>query len=138
MAIKTIAVDSMVFIYHFDVIQPYFKKTSQILSEAQQKKSQIITSNVSVLEALSTPKYINHPEIIKEICLFFQEADYLTVIPVNWDITLEAARLRRENKYLRTPDAIQIATAIIHKADLFITHDAKLTKLNLPLNIISL
>lgn len=129
---KKIALDSMCFIYHFEQTQPYFQRIENLLSHAQTGKSQVITSVISVLETLSAPKYSLQPEVVKEINLFFAEAGYIRVFGVDWEIAQEAARLRRENKFLRTPDSIQLATALIHQADIFVTNDSRLKKLSLP------
>lgn len=129
---KKIALDSMCFIYHFEQTQPYFQRVEKLLSHAQTGKSQIVTSIISVLETLSAPKYSLQPEVVKEVNLFFAETGYVSVFGIDWEIAQEAARLRRENKFLRTPDSIQLATALIHQANIFITNDTRLKKLSLP------
>lgn len=116
----------MIFIYHFEQTEAYFRRVQEILSSAQKGESEIITSVVSVVEALSAPKYLNLSETIDEINYFFREAEFLKVIGLDWDIALETARLRREIESLRTPDAIQLATAVISGAEIFVTNDAKL------------
>lgn len=132
MAIKPkLALDAMIFIYHFDRVEPYFARTSELLSKAQQGHYEIITSLITVIEILSPSAYRQTPDIIKEINIYFTEARYLRVIDVTWTIAQEAAKLRRENKFLRIPDSIQLATAIIEKADSFITNDSKLTNLSI-------
>ncbi len=129
---KVVAVDSMVFIYHFEATEPHFSFIQSLFSQGKSQKIRIITSVISVLESLSSPKYLDSPRTAREIGLFFLEAGYIDIYDVTWDIAQEAARLRRENKYLRTPDSIQLATALVHQADIFITHDIKLQKLRFP------
>lgn len=122
----------MIFIYHFDRVEPYFTHTTKLFTKAQKGEYEVVTSLISVIEALSFIDYRLSPEIIKEINIYFQEAKYLHVVEVNWDIAQKAAALRREYKHLRTPDAIQLATAIVSQANIFITNDAKLKTLSLP------
>lgn len=122
----------MVFIYHFDRVEPYFTHTTKLFTKAQRGEYEVVTSLISVIEALSFRDYRLSPEIIKEINIYFQEAKYLHVVEVNWDIAQKAATLRREYKHLRTPDAIQLATAIVSQANIFITNDTKLKTLSLP------
>lgn len=129
---KKVALDSMTFIYHFDRVEPYFAHTTELFTKAQHGDYEIITSLISVIETLSPTAYRHSPELIKEINIYFKEAHYLHIVDVTWDIAQEAARLRREYKYLRTPDAIQLATAIVHNADLFVTNDMKLKNFSLP------
>lgn len=49
----------------------------------------------------------------------------LTTYPLSREIALEAAELRATLN-LRTPDAIQVATARVSGADTFITNDVRL------------
>lgn len=128
--IEKIALDSMIFIYYFEQAEGYFQHVREILLSAQEGRSELMTSTISVTEVLSAPKYIHLPEIVKEIDYFFQEAEFLKVIGLDWDIAVEAARLRRENQFLRTPDAIQLATGFVFGADTFITNDKELQKIN--------
>lgn len=118
----------MVFIYHFERTEPYFSKVEKMLSSAQGGENEIVTSVISMLETLSAPKYLHLVDMVHEIGLFFREASNITVLGLDGDIAVEAARLRRENTGLRTPDAIQLATAIVGGAKLFVTNDIKLKK----------
>mgnify|MGYP001616021685 CR=1 FL=1 len=143
MAIKSkqlVALDSMVFIYYLDATDKKLNSAAEFLIEPLlQNKGQAITSIISVVETLSTPRYLGDQERLESYSLFFLSLPNLTVENVSWDIAQEAARLRRENKSLRTPDSIQLATALINKADVFITNDTRLTKLpHPPLKILSL
>lgn len=122
----------MTFIYHFDRIEPYFAHTTKLFTNAQRGEFDIITSIISVIETLSPAVYCHSPGLIKEINIYFKEAHYLHVVDITWDIAQEAAKLRREYTHLRTPDAVQLATAIVSQADTFITNDVKLKKLSLP------
>ena len=124
-----LALDSMVFIYHFERTEPYFSRVEKILSSARDGENELITSIISVIETLSAPKYLHLAEVVDEIDLFFREADNIKVFELNGEIAFEAARLRRENKNLRTPDSIQLATALVGGAEVFITHDRGLQKM---------
>jgi len=130
---KRIALDSMIFIYHFEESRAYFHEVQKILLSAQEGEYELVTSTISVIEALSTPKYLRLHETVNEIKLFFKEAGFIKVIDVSWDIAIEAASLRRQHESLRTPDAIQLATAIVSGADVFITNDVRLSKIKTKL-----
>lgn len=128
---RRVALDSMIFIYHLEQTEPYFQLVQRIFSAAQRGEVELITSMVSITETLSAPKYLQLSEVVREIDLFFKEADFLSIYSLDWEIAHEAARLRRENKILRTPDAIQLATAVVAGADTFITNDRKLRKIKI-------
>lgn len=129
---KTIALDSMIFIYLFDQNEQFVEDSERIIKLAEQGKTTVVTSTVSLLESLSPLKYQTDDHAQNTILNFFFRTLNIHVVDVNTQITLEGARLRREHKYLRTPDAIQLATALIHHADRFITNDTKLKTLSLP------
>ena len=136
---KTVALDSMVFIYLIEKTEPYFTTCRHLLSLAESGQIIALSSIISVLETLSPSKYIPAEYTQTEIVNFFKNTPGVSICPVDWPVCLEAARLRRENKFLKTPDSIQLATALVHQADIFITHDKKMQKLRLPhLKIISL
>lgn len=136
---KLLALDSMVFIYLIEQTEPYFLLCKKIAFLAESGEAKIISSVVAILECLSPVKYVSRPEIQTEILSFFENAPGLTIFSVDKDVCLEASRLRRENLGLKTPDSIQLATALINKADVFITNDARLKRLSLPgLKILSL
>jgi predicted nucleic acid-binding protein len=68
---------------------------------------------------------------LQELAHAFRDllAEHVEIIPVTAEIAEGAAKLRADHG-LRIPDAIQVATAVIHKADFFLTNDARLGRLN--------
>jgi len=52
------------------------------------------------------------------------------LIAISADIAEEAGILRGKHQFLRTIDALQIAAAIHAKADIFLTNDKELKKIN--------
>lgn len=129
---KIIALDSMVFIYLFDQNEAFVESSEHIIKLAERGKITVVTSIISLVESLSPFKYRDDETAQHTIVNFFYLTPGLHIIEVNREIALVAARLRREYKSLRTPDSLQLATAITYKADSFITNDAKLKTLSLP------
>lgn len=129
---KTIALDSMIFIYFFDQNERFVEASEYVIKLAERGKTTVITSIMSLLESLSPLKYQDDAETQCAITNFFYLTPNIHMMIIDREIALEAARLRREHKFLRAPDAIQLATAIIHRADIFITNDVKLKKLSIP------
>jgi len=117
---EKIALDSMIFIYLFEADSRYIQIVESLFEQVEQGEKQAITSTISVIETLSPWKYEHDSEKRIEITRFFEEMHGLVVYPVSWEISLEAAVLRRAYPSLRTPDAIQLATALIYQASYFI------------------
>lgn len=136
---QTVAVDSMVFIYVFEATKSYFEICSRILTAAEKHQFQLVTSVISVLEALSPSKYQKSPEIASEVSQFFDEVPGLTIVPVDLQVVRLAAKLRRVNQSLRTPDSIQLATAHLAGVTALVTNDKQLKSFSgLPFVVISL
>lgn len=130
-----VSLDTMIFIYLFEAQPQYLSQTKLLFDRIEKGKLHAVTSFISPLEVFSSPKFEDEPEKLTKYTRFFQKAPHLIVVPVDWEITLQAAELRRQYKSLKTPDAVQIATGIVEHADTFITNDDRLTRLKFPLKI---
>ena len=119
---KQVCLDSNLFIYHFEENSEFVSATSFIFDSLSEGTLKASTSIISLIEVLSYPL---PPAVLREIKESFQSLPNLTVYNVESDIAGEAARIRREYGF-RLPDAIQLATAVTAKADVFITNDQKL------------
>lgn len=119
---KLIALDSNVFIYHFEQNPQYSLYTHKIFTKLIKGTISGITSIISAVETLSFPI---SKDLEKNIIEGFSTLPNFKILDVSFEIGIEAARIRRENKF-RLPDAIQLATAIKGKAEIFITNDIRL------------
>lgn len=124
---KLIGLDSNVFIYLFEENPRFIKNCQLIFNLLDQGRLKAVTSIISVIEALSYP---SPPSILKEIQEGFKNISNLTILDVNQDIASEAAKIRRQYGF-RLPDAIQLATARLSKAQAYITNDQRLKKFKL-------
>lgn len=121
---KIFALDSNIFIYHFEQNPAYITYTVKIFKKIESARFHAVTSIISIIETLSYPI---SKDLEEQMIENFQTAPNLSIYNVNQEIAVESARIRREYK-IRLPDSIQLATALYGKADKFITNDAKLQK----------
>ncbi len=119
-----IALDTNVFIYYFERHPEFGPAAKLTLAKLSKPGTKGVTSIVSLLELLSLPQ---GSKILDDLKSRYLRIPNLTTSDVSQEIALEAARIRRTYGY-RTSDAIQLATALTHKADLFITNDIRLKK----------
>lgn len=125
---KIVGLDTMVFIYHFENNQKYSSLTFSILDSLEKGKFKGITSTLTLLEILVKPKKANNQFINERYKLILQNFPNLEIKSLDEEIAEIAASIR--GKYnINTPDAIQIATALHSKADVFITNDFQLQKI---------
>ncbi|OGP39072.1 MAG: hypothetical protein A2090_06485 [Deltaproteobacteria bacterium GWD2_42_10] len=86
-----------------------------------------ITSTITLLEVLVLPLKNNNKILAdkyREILLY---SEGFTTFEVLHEVSELAAKLRAKYN-IKTPDAIQIATAILYGASLFLTNDPNLKK----------
>ena len=124
---KIIGLDTMVFIYHFEENQAYSPLTFSIFESLEKGNFNGITSILTLLEILVKPKKENNLLLTERYKLLFETFPNLQVKTLNENIADTASGLRA-NYNINTPDAIQIATSLEAKADIFITNDTSLKK----------
>lgn len=119
---NNIALDTNIFIYHFEKDPQFFIFTKKIFNTLEADKYNAITSIISLTELLSVPMSVERIHALRDI---FFETPHLTTYSVSEAIAFEAARIRREYRF-RLPDAIQLATSLYAKSDRFVTNDQRL------------
>ncbi|MGB6369655.1 MAG: PIN domain-containing protein [Atribacterota bacterium] len=126
---KVVGLDTMVFIYHFEENQIYSPLTFSIFESLEKGNFKGITSILTLLEILVKPKKENNSLLTERYKLLFETFPNLQVKTINENIADIASTLRASYN-INTPDAIQIATSLEAKADIFITNDATLKKIS--------
>ena len=119
---KKAFLDTNVFIYLIEEHPLYLRKIDDLLRLLERDKYEIITSTLTVGEILTKPYKENRLDLIRTYQEFFEE---MVLIDLNNDIASLFAK-KRAQCGIKTPDAVQIASAIYAKADLFVTNDVRL------------
>lgn len=123
-----IALDTSVFIYQLQANPKYVGLTDDIFVWLQRPKSQGVTSTITMTELLVQPYRDRNQQQADEIYGLLSTFPNLAWISPSLDIADTAARIRAEYG-LRTPDALQVATAIRSSATALITNDATFRRL---------
>lgn len=123
---KTIGLDTAPLIYFVEE-NPYFlDKILPFFSALEQDELTVVTSTLTITETLVQPLKLGR---IEQATAFRELlTEYMEIVPVTVEIAELAAKLRADHN-LRTPDAIQVGTAINRNADFFLTNDARLSRL---------
>jgi predicted nucleic acid-binding protein len=106
---------------YIDVIAPFFEAVGR-------GDITVVTSVVTLLEVLVHPYKDGNIKLAQRYHDLLFRTQGLTTIVLNLRIAEEAARLRAFHN-IRTPDSIQIATAISEEASFFLTNDIHLPSL---------
>lgn len=119
-----IYIDTVVVIYSLEKFPGYFQLLEPLWRRLQAGTIQIITSELTLLEALVMPIRQANTDLIQryEALLFSPE---ISLVPVSQDILRAAATLRAQTN-LKTPDSIHAATALSVGCNLFLTNDGGL------------
>ncbi len=135
---KRVSFDVNVFIYALEPsesMQTAFVTVSRLFELAASGQIVAMTSELSLAEAL-VGAYQSNPMLVTLYESFIKHRAELAVYAVDREVLTKAAWLRSQQK-TALADAIHVATALIHQADFFITHDkrlqipAEMTKLTL-------
>ncbi len=122
---KKIALDTNVFIYVFEQHPEFGEKAKAILEHIENGFVEAVASSVSLTEILVKPIREGNLTLEKQYKLLFSHFPNLTILPIDNVVAERAAYLR--GKYnIKTPDALILATALVAKAELFITTDQRL------------
>ncbi|WP_423146811.1 type II toxin-antitoxin system VapC family toxin [Rubrolithibacter danxiaensis] len=122
---QVVFLDTSPLIYFMEGISIYQKKLSELFLLHDKGYFTLITSVLTLLEVLVQPLKLNRTDLVEQYKKILTDSSGLKVADVNVGIASEAAELRA--KYgLKTPDSIQVATALVHNAKLFFTNDKRL------------
>ncbi len=124
---RRIALDSNIFIYQVEANPRYVAMTDMVFSALERTGISGVTSTITMAELL-VPAYRNKNESqVDDFYALFSRYPNLEWIPATLQIADLAARLRALHN-LRTPDALQAATAVLANATGFITNDPVLER----------
>lgn len=84
-----------------------------------------LCSYITLLEVLVKPFELRRLDLAERYRDLLLSSENMRVLPVERTVAEEAARLRAERR-VRTPDAIQLATARLAGAEIFVTNDGAL------------
>jgi predicted nucleic acid-binding protein len=122
------AVDTMLFVYHFEGNERFGKPAGALLAAAEQGRCSLVTSVLSLLEVLVIPKRHGMTELCRRYRELFSSFPNLSVQPIDSQIAEIAAGLRAAHG-IRTPDALHLATALQARADGFVSEDRRLRRI---------
>lgn len=123
-----VGLDTTPLIYFIEESPAYLPTILPFFVAVDRGEFTVVTSMVTLLEVLVQPLRHGNTQLAQRYRDILLNARGLATIPLSQDIAEEAARLRARHN-LRTPDAIQMATAIYNGASFFLTNDARLPSL---------
>jgi predicted nucleic acid-binding protein len=125
-------VDTAPVIYYIEDHPDFSEPVDQLVRSVQAGSHQLITSFITYVEVLTKPKREKNGFLENQYIRMMNQFHFFRIVQSNSEIMIRAVHFRA--KYgLKTPDAIQLATAQVCRADAVITNDhvwKKITELH--------
>jgi predicted nucleic acid-binding protein len=120
-----VGLDTAPLIYFIEGHPRYLQTVTPFFETLSQGEFRVVTSVITLLEVLIHPFRQGNAELAQQYRDILFNAEGLTTVTLSEQIAEQAAQLRAQHN-LRTPDAIEIATATHLNASYFLTNDTHL------------
>ncbi len=120
-------IDTAPFVYLLEYNEVLTDKTKRVFGGLN-ANTQFLTSVITYAEYCVKPKTINNKKAITEFLNLLNDLE-CDIKNIDINIAESTAELRAKYQFLRTPDALQLATAIYNDCNKFITNDKKLKQI---------
>ncbi|MDE3188443.1 MAG: type II toxin-antitoxin system VapC family toxin [Acidobacteriota bacterium] len=121
-----IFLDTNIFVYLFADEGPRGKRAADIFNEISLRGDEVLTSALTLGELLVKPLEANDLALADRYRKAFR-SPAVRVISFDEAAGVRYARIRQDRS-IKAPDAIQLATAAVAGCDLFITNDERLAR----------
>jgi predicted nucleic acid-binding protein len=122
---QTLFLDTAPLIYFIEGSTAYQPNLKKLFAAFDKGDFSIITSALTILEVLVQPIKLNRQDLVDKYRQILSPASGIEIIDMSSAIAYRAAELRA--KYgLKTPDSIQVGTALEYGAQYFLTNDIRL------------
>ncbi len=134
---QLIGLDTSIFIYHLEANRWYLPLTQQLLKIVETGQCNGVVSTVTLMELTVHPWRINRADIARQYEALLVNFPHLRIVEVSREVARQAAQLRVAHN-VRPADAIQVATAIVSGATLWVSNDKKLKRLESEIDVVIL
>jgi predicted nucleic acid-binding protein len=125
----TVGLDTAPLIYFIEKHPQYSPILQPFFEAVERGDIQIVTSTLTLTEVLIHPLRQGNQSLARQYSSVLLNAEHVRTLAVSSPIATEAAQLRADHGY-KTPDAIQLATALAGHAAFFVTNDETLVSLS--------
>lgn len=126
---RRIALDTSIFIYHLEANPTYADHAGDVFAWLERAPHTAVTSTLTMTELLVQPYRAENEPLVNQYFGLLSLFPNLEWVAPDLAIADTAARLRARHR-LRTPDALQAATAISRGATALLTNDTDLARVS--------
>jgi predicted nucleic acid-binding protein len=120
-----IAIDSCIFIYYLEANPQFVDLAEEVFVWLERAPHSAVTSTLTMTEILAHPYWAADDEMANKHFSLLSQFPNLEWVAPDLEIADTAARLRAIYR-LRTPDALQVPTAVRRNATVMLTNDSDL------------
>ena len=128
---NTVYFDTAPIIYYVEDIAPYADILEPVFQAIKSGSLRACTATLTLAETLVVPYRNKNTVLLEQIEALLTKTPDLTLLPLTREIARETAKIRAEFS-IKTPDAIQFATARVNDVNYFLTNDKGLKHLSPP------
>ena len=122
---QAIFLDTAPLTYFMEGNTGYQPELINFFSAFDKREFSILTSTLTLLEVLVQPIKLNRLDLVGKYKKILSSASGIKIIDMTPGIAYRAAELRAKYN-LKTPDSIQVGTALEYEAQYFLTNDLRL------------
>jgi predicted nucleic acid-binding protein len=120
---RRIALDTSIFIYHLEANPSYADQAGEVFAWLERSPNTAVTSSLTMTELLVQPCRAGNEPLVNQYYGLLSLFPHLEWIAPDLAVADTAAQIRARYR-LRTPDALQAATALCRGATAIMTNDA--------------
>ena len=136
-SISIVGLDTAIFIYHFEKHPIYYPLTQELFSGIEVGLRKGVTSTITLMEIIVKPLALGRQDVARKYEALLVNFPNLDIVDLDRNVIRQAARLRSEYR-IRPPDALQASVSLLYGAEVFITNDGLLKRLQDKLEVIVL
>ena len=122
---KRVFIDTAPIIYFLYNSSIYMESMKKFFTRCMKEHIQIVTSTLTIEEYLVSPYSKGKLEYVDNFKRFIEYMN-IEVVDIDSSIAEQGAKIRGQYKNFKAMDALQIATSIVKKCDMFFTNDKQL------------
>ena len=122
---KRVFIDTAPIIYFLENSSIYMESMKKFFTRCMKEHIQIVTSTLTIEEYLVSPYSKGKLEYVDNFKRFIEYMK-MEVVDIDSSIAEQGAKIRGQYKNFKAMDALQIATSIVKKCDMFFTNDKQL------------
>jgi len=132
-----IGLDTSIFIYHLEANPTYLPLTRQILTQVETGQRRAVTSTITLMELTVHPWRSRRADVARQYETLLVNFPNLRLLDVTRQIARRAAQLRATFN-VHPADAVQVASALVSGATLWVSNNKQLTRLAPVIDILLL